>query len=55
MRRDKQIKEPNPLSAAKPRTSKTYKKPEVHVVGKTASLIRGDYGKNNDKYARYED
>ena len=32
-----------------------YKKPQVHVVGKTASLIRGDYGKNEDNMRRYQD
>ena len=32
-----------------------YKKPQVHVVGKTASLIRGDYGKKVDNMRNYQD
>ena len=31
-----------------------YKKPQLHVVGKTASLIRGDYGEVADQYRRYQ-
>ena len=27
----------------------------VVVVGKTATMIRGDYGKNEDQFRRYQD
>jgi len=41
--------------ARDPNTLRPYKKPQVHVVGKTVSLIRGDYGKKNDSMRNYQD
>ena len=55
MTRDKKIQVPKPLDTVTSSKSKAYKKPRIHVVGKTASLIRGDYGNNDDNYRRYQD
>ncbi len=55
MKRDNKLIQPKPLNTAQPQVSKTYRKPQVYVVGKTASLIRGDYGKKEDNYRRYQD
>ncbi len=47
--------EPTGRPLDEPEEQSPTRKPHILVLGKTADLIRGDYGNANDAYARYHD